>query len=216
MVKQPNRTLFKRLKKEVRPLKIPTSNQAFVKEWLACRHDSKRNLTKLTYMLEPFVKEYAKMIFYQDVPKDINFVSMCSLLEAEEKYDFQSILEKYISVTGNLEDIEQEIWLSIFVTLRKLKFNPDKAKDIMTEYAIVLNWKGRYKNYIRNSSRKWRYYIDLIDITKEDNLDLIHESIDLYKFIAIHPQKHYIIWLLDQTIESTKYQDNQFLKEILE
>ena len=115
-------------------------------------------LDEIASILHPLIKEKSSYIFYRKY--------YCIYLEGKKKGYFNLSRLRYIS----LEDIEQDLWLTIFGIIKK--YNPKKSFHPYL-YGTLWQWKPSFINedFIRQITVKRLYIIDTQGISQDMEIE---------------------------------------------
>lgn len=140
---------YQYLNTNVRPLPFKVTSKEFTQEWRACWEDKERDIGQLLEMAEPVITHWTNLLSNPNYPKDINYISLCGLLDATFG-DFKSpqVIKFYCEQLELISSVKEELQLIFIRHLRKANYFPAKASWRKAEYVISLDYKSRIKNAI--------------------------------------------------------------------
>jgi hypothetical protein len=131
------------------PLSI--SSRSFAARW---RKDwqNKACTEGLLSIMEPFFKQWEHMLTDPGSEKDINFISLCHLLESQG-VNPTAAMEEWIHYADNTTSIREELVMLFLTQMSKMRYYPTKASSRMVEYVLARDFKQRLCKEILKASR---------------------------------------------------------------
>lgn len=125
----------------VRPLQLDVSSEEFAAEWESCVKNRASDLTQLIQMMQPAFNYWIQLLKGKaDSRHDINYVTLCNLLNKQEPNKATSRIKAYVGFRGT--DLFWELQMLFIRRLRKMRFFPALARPIAIEYIVAryLKW----------------------------------------------------------------------------
>jgi len=160
--------IYKVLPNTQRP--IPTllvSSKEFVNEWQLCWEDKNHDMSYLLKIAEPLIEHWIQLLTNPNYPKDVNLISLYSLLE-DEFNEAESLIEKWLNYVENTTSIREELTFIFIERVRKCNYYPYQASPMMAEYIIARDFKLRLKDIIISKIKE--EYIFLVDKVDPEKL----------------------------------------------
>ena len=162
----------------VRPMSLTCSSAKFVAEYRACWEDPDRNTQRLYKLAKPFINSWVHMLQTPGSKKDISFVTLCRMLEAQGKEPVSTI-SYWCQAVSSSSSVEEEITLLFFTRLRAMKFFPKQASAIMAEYVVAKDFRNALKDAIA------KVYNNPIDLLKPGITSLLWVEDDLPDYLLL-------------------------------
>lgn len=130
---------------------IPTlevTSKEFTKEWEACWEDQKRDLTHLMSIATPLVDHWEALLTNSEYPRDIGFVSLCSLIDHTNINSALQIIKRWVHWAKQMTSVREELEMLFIEHIRRARYYPRLARPVMAEYVIARDFKSRLASKI--------------------------------------------------------------------
>jgi hypothetical protein len=187
--------MYKTFPTNRRPLPLDVDSHSFASVWKACAKNKQSDLTKLLQMMEPVFERWEVFLLRVDHNIDINFLTLCRMLSKNPDIALYKI-DNWIKWAKSSSSIKEELQLIFLERIRKIKYTPDVASDVMVEYVVARDFKRALHHHIRAINRlKFRDCLFYADIFDEIVVETYTNEVD--------------IWILDR-IKSNKWNSYLF------
>lgn len=186
--------MYKILDTEVRSMPLAVTSSKFIKEWKAAWETKACTNTLLT-MIQPFFDHWVRMLTIPGSEKDINYISLCHLIQGKGLNPPEAI-EEWLYTVENSTSLQEEFEMLFLVQLSKLTYFPAQASARMMEYVLARDFKQRLSMKIVRNARK---PIDIpVKETTFNTLETDEVEIDilLLKHIELTEWQWYLLELI--------------------
>lgn len=163
--------MYKAMPTDVRPMKLDVSSKVFASVWKECWKNPNKDIMPLLDILDPFFKHWIYMLTEPGSEKDINYITLCFLIEGCGPPAPKAI-KKWVRYGTHSVSLYEEFQLMAIEYLRTVGYFPSLASPIMVEYVIARDLK------LRLAKKIVKAYKQSIDIPVEASTfnTLTHED----------------------------------------
>lgn len=140
--------MYEPLPTNVRPMKLDVTSEEFVSEWGRCILNKKSDITTLLEIVDPFIKNWEKLLRERNDQKDISYVTLQKLLSKDKEHSLVMI-DSWIQWADSTSTVENELLYLFIERVRRFKYYPSLAQPGMVEYVIARDYKLSLKHFIK-------------------------------------------------------------------
>jgi hypothetical protein len=128
---------------------LEVNSEQFTTEWRRCWENPAYDMSYLVQIATPFIV-YWESLLTKPGPKDINYVSLCSLLSHNQNQAVSDI-SKWIEYAEQTTTLREELIMIFVEHVRTANYYPTFASARNSEFVIARDYKLRIKLAIQQS-----------------------------------------------------------------
>lgn len=171
---------------ETHSLYLQVEASIFMRELEECTKDSRRDLSHIIHMLEPFLTHWKSLLTNPAYPRDIQISALTQCLSTED-HEGSELIKVWIE---QVVDLDSEMKYILCETIRSIKYYPHNARPIIVEYIVALFFRNHLKSQIENELE-----LDLISLAHSMEAEST-ASISVNSFFTQVPETRWDRYLL--------------------